>query len=106
MWREELLMKQTHGNRPGLVFDDEHIVVGDLGFDPLTRQLKLGVSEKHESVGLYHITVLFESGDFAQINFDGANAARSHELIATTSQPNDTVKEIKVVCARPSRRAN
>ena len=89
-----------HDDTAALAFDDDHITVGLLGFDPSTRICKLRILEKHEGVGLYQITVDFASGNSAQIQYDGAIKDQDAVHTATTSLPNDSVKKIIVKRAR------
>jgi hypothetical protein len=79
------------------VYDDDHITVRDLGFDPTSGKLKLAIDEKHPSVGSYFIAVTFDSGNHTRIPYDGASPNRNKDPIAQTYKPNDSVKEIKVV---------
>lgn len=95
----------NHSNRAGVVFDDEFIVVGDLGFDPGGGEQRLRITEKQTGVGLYLITVLFSSGNSAALHYDGAILDQPKEHVLRTPQLNDSVKKISVVVARPSRKS-
>ncbi|HEV2314482.1 MAG TPA: hypothetical protein VGR94_04180 [Candidatus Acidoferrales bacterium] len=57
-------------------FSDERITVRLVSLDP-AGVLKLQFEEEQRSIGLYKITVLFTSGNEFQIEYDGANPARS-----------------------------
>ena len=82
------------------VFADKNIVVRSISFDPAAGRLALMIDEKHNNVGLYHITVIFGSGHSARIDYNGGNSRRNKRLFAETPRQNDTVKGIKVVCVR------
>jgi hypothetical protein len=68
------------------VYEDEFVKVTDLGFDPTPSRSgeKLRIAEKQAGVGLYNICVTFNSGNFAQIQYDGATAGGIKEFLATT----------------------
>ena len=95
-WEHGLMASQQQ-----VVFHDEHIIVGDAGFDPADGTLKLEIHEKHEgSVGFYYITVTFDSGNATRIDYDGGNPRRVKNPIVQTWEKNDSVKDVKAVRVR------
>lgn len=64
------------------VYEDDHITVRNLGFNPTSGEQKLAIDEKHMGVGFYHITVTFDSGNRGRIPYDGASPNRDKEPIA------------------------
>jgi hypothetical protein len=83
------------------VFADHHIVVRNIGFDPSTGSVRLGIDENHENVGLYRITVTFGSGIPAAIDYDGGNPHRDNRPIVRTEKQYDTLKRIEVARVLP-----
>jgi hypothetical protein len=89
---------EIRGSEPnGPIYFDEHITVRNLGFESSSGKLRLAIDEKHAGVGFYYITVMFESGNFQRIPYDGASPNRDKEPIAETFKPDDTVTEINIV---------
>jgi hypothetical protein len=80
-------------------FSDERITVRLVSLDP-AGVLKLQFEEKQRSIGLYKITVLFASGNEFQIEYNGANPARSDHALSQTHYRNDAVQSITAVRAR------
>jgi len=78
----------------GAVFDDDHMDIELLNFEPYSGVGQLIVREKHNGVGFYYIFVTFESGDSTRIDYDGGNPQRVQFLTVHTTHRNDTIKEI------------
>jgi hypothetical protein len=76
------------------VFEDEHILLRLMSFDPSSGLCRLAVDEKHSKVGLYYIFVRFGSGDETRIDYDGGNPMRDTRPIANSSHRNDTVTSV------------
>jgi hypothetical protein len=76
------------------VFEDEHILLRLMSFDPSSGFCRLAVDEKDLKVGFYFIFVKFGSGDEARIDYDGGNPMRDTRPIAQSSHRNDTVTSV------------
>lgn len=83
-----------------LKWSDEHIDVRLVEFRVRTGEADIAITEKHERVGFYYITVSFASNDSTRIDYDGANPQRNVRPTVRTTHHDDTVKEIKAVRVR------
>jgi hypothetical protein len=81
-------------------WSDDHIHVRVVEFRAPAGEADIAITEKHERVGFYYITVSFVSNDTTRIDYDGANPNRNVRPVATTNHRNDEVKEIKAVRVR------
>lgn len=81
-------------------WNDDHITVEFLGFDPQDRRARFRVDEKHDKVGFYYIEIHFNSSDSTRFDYDGSSPKRPRQLHARTSHADDSVKGIKVVRVR------
>jgi hypothetical protein len=77
------------------VFEDEHILLRLMSFDPSSGTCRLAVDEKHSKVGFYYIFVKFGSGDEFRIDYDGGGL-RDTRPIAKSDHRNDMVTSVEV----------
>jgi hypothetical protein len=82
------------------VFNDKHIAVRMLGFDPTSRRLSLAIDKKHEGVGCYSITAIFGSGNSASLEYDGDNPLPDDRPVLHATKQYDTLSAIRVVRGR------
>lgn len=89
-------MDEEQNNDLQKKYEDSHITVRLLGFDPATGRANLSVDEHDSNVGFYFITVRFASGDETRINYDGGNPRRDLMPVVQTGHANDAINEIEV----------
>jgi len=77
-------------------FEDDHITVELLNFEPYSGVAQVVVREKHDAVGFYYIWVNFESGNSTRFDYDGGNPNRVFVLEGRTIERDDKIKEIIV----------
>ena len=81
-------------------YEDSHITLRLLGFDPATGRASLSVDEHDSNQGFYFITVRFASGDETRVNYDGGNPRRNLKPVVQTGHANDAISEIEVIRVR------
>jgi hypothetical protein len=81
-------------------WSDDHIDARVVEFRARTGEADIAITEKHERVGFYYITVSFVSNDTTRIDYDGANPNRNVRPVVTTSHRNDEVRAISAVRVR------
>lgn len=76
-------------------WEDEHITIRFLGFDPTSGQARLAIDEHHPKVGFYFIWFTFNSGDETRIDYDGGNPNRDMRPVVSTTHRNDVPKGLR-----------
>jgi hypothetical protein len=77
-------------------YEDSHITLRLLDFDPTTGRASLAIDEQDSNVGFYYIWVRFASGNETRIDYDGGNPRRDLNPVVVTAYPNDVIREVTV----------
>jgi hypothetical protein len=76
------------------VFNDKHIILRLLGFDPTSGAVRLAIDENHDEVPGYRITATFGSGHSAHLDYNGEDPSRNNRPMLQTPRRNDTLTRI------------